>query len=202
MDFSLSDEQKSLRDLARQILQDKATNERLRALENGPEVWDAELWAELAKANLLGIAVGEEHGGMGMGFAELAVFVEEVARSAAPLPSLPTLGFAAWPIAQFGTAAQQAKWLPGVVSGEVILTAGLHEPGVEDLRSPYTTAKQESGGFVLDGTKICVPYAEQAARILVALAATAATGSSSSIPGPTASLSKRRPAPPSKPPRR
>ncbi len=57
MDFSLSEEQSALQDLARKILEDLATNERLKQIEASEPVFDRELWSELAKANLLSVAI-------------------------------------------------------------------------------------------------------------------------------------------------
>ena len=63
MDFSLSDEQIEVRDLARKILTDLAKPERLRAVEESEEGIDRALWAELAKADLLGVGLPETAGG-------------------------------------------------------------------------------------------------------------------------------------------
>src|SRR3989442_10423258 len=121
MDFHPSEIQRELRELARKILEEHATPDRLREIERGELNFDPELWAALARANLLGVAVPAEHGGMGQGFAQLAVLVEECARAVAPLPAIPTLVGAALPIARFGTDAQRERWLPRVAAGEVIL---------------------------------------------------------------------------------
>src|SRR5437762_7402947 len=114
MDFQPSEMQRELRDLARKILEEQATPDRLREIERGELNFDRELWGALARANLLGVAVPPEQGGMGQGFAELAVLVEECGRAVAPVPAIPTLVGAALPIARFGTAEQRERWLPRV----------------------------------------------------------------------------------------
>jgi hypothetical protein len=73
----------------------------------------------------------------------------------------------ALPIQRFGSEAQKKSFLPGVVSGETILTAALVEPGNEDPTRPTTTARRDGGGWILDGTKLCVPVAHLAKRVLV-----------------------------------
>ena len=65
MDFALTEEQNELRELARKILEDRATDARLREIARSDERIDRELWRELARANLLGVAVAEEYGGSG-----------------------------------------------------------------------------------------------------------------------------------------
>jgi 3-oxocholest-4-en-26-oyl-CoA dehydrogenase beta subunit len=166
MDFSLSDEQQALQGLARQILGDRMTPARLKEVEAGPEWFDRETWAELAKANLLGIAVPEAHGGLGYGFLELCLVLQEQGRTAAPLPLLATLVMGALPIARFGRAEQQARLLPGVVSGLVVLTAALNEVGAPP-ESPTTVAVSAGNAWRVDGTKICVPAAHLADVVLV-----------------------------------
>jgi 3-oxocholest-4-en-26-oyl-CoA dehydrogenase beta subunit len=166
MDFSLSDEQQALQGLARQILGDRMTPTRLKEVEAGPEWFDRETWAELAKANLLGIAVPEAHGGLGYGFLELCLVLQEQGRTAAPLPLLATLVMGALPIARFASLEQQARYLPGVATGLVVLTAGLTEIGAPP-ESPTTVAVSAGNAWRLDGTKICVPAAHLADVVLV-----------------------------------
>ena len=92
MDFSLTDDQKSLRALVREILADVATNEHLQELEKqGWSVFDRPLWQKLATAGITGIAVPEAHGGGGLGFLELSLVFEEVGCTVAPVPAVPTL---------------------------------------------------------------------------------------------------------------
>src|SRR4030095_11482658 len=102
MDFSPSEIQAEIRELARKILEEQATPDRLREIERGGDTFDRDVWAALARASLLGVAVPAEYGGMGQGFAELAVLVEECGRTVAPVPAIPTLIGAALPIARFG----------------------------------------------------------------------------------------------------
>ncbi len=167
MDFSYSEDQSALRELARKILEDRATHERLKQIEASADAVDRELWAELAKANLLGVAIAEEHGGMGMGFLELCLLLEEIGRTVAPVPAWATLVLGALPVARFGRAEQQRSLLGGVVAGDVILSAALVEPGSDDPAKPATTARRDGDGWRLDGVKTCVPAAHLAQRILV-----------------------------------
>ena len=84
--------------------------------------YDAALWRELTELGWPGIAVAEEHGGQGLGAVELAVLLEELGYACAATPFLSSATAAAV-IAAAGTPEQQAKWLPGLASGE--LTAGI-----------------------------------------------------------------------------
>lgn len=170
MDFSFTDEQSALRELARKILEAEATPDRLREVEQGEERIDRALWATLAEANLLGAALPEAHGGSGYGFFELCVLLEEIGRAVAPVPVWATLACAAAPLARFGSDALQKRWLPSVVAGETILTAALSEPDNAEPLAPATRAVPDGAGWRLDGVKFCVPAAHVAERVLVAAA--------------------------------
>ena len=170
MDFSLSEEQEATRDLARQILTDRETHEHLKELEAGGEGFDRDTWAELAKAGLLGIALPEDAGGSGLGFVALCRLFEEIGRTVAPVPVLPTVVLGALPIAEFGTDAQKQQYLPDVVAGDTVLTAALVETGTDALH-PTTTARADGDGWRVDGVKTCVPAGLVADRVLVPAAA-------------------------------
>jgi hypothetical protein len=172
VDFTLNEVQADIKSLANKIVGEQVTRERLKELEAGTERMDRSLWSELAKANLLGIALPESVGGSGYGIMELAVVLQEVGRFVAPVPLLATVAMTALPIAEFGTAEQQQRLLPPVVNGESVLTAAVQEPLTTDPLAPSTTARRDGDGWVLDGTKVAVPWAPIADRILV----NAATG--------------------------
>src|SRR5262245_45205643 len=86
MDFDLNDDQLALRDGARELLDHYAAPERVRAVVDAGGGVDAELWKAMAEQGWPGVAVAEEHGGLGLGTVEVAVLLEEVGRHAAPAP--------------------------------------------------------------------------------------------------------------------
>ena len=141
MDFAITEAQEELQGLARQILGDRMTLAHLKARDFSEDWYDRDTWAEFAKANLLGVALPESAGGLGLGFLDLCFVLREIGRHVAPLPVIPTLVAGALPIARFGTDAQQAV-LPKVVSGDVLLTAALVELGAEPDQ-PVTTATRD-----------------------------------------------------------
>jgi 3-oxocholest-4-en-26-oyl-CoA dehydrogenase beta subunit len=167
VDFTFSEEQDAVRDLAGQIFDGHATAERVKEIERSEERVDQELWRALADAGLLAIAVPEEHGGSGLGLIELCLLLGQQGRRVAPVPLWPTLVLGALPIAELGTSEQQRAWLPGVVRGEVLLTAALSEAGANDPLRPRTTATRDGAGWRLDGSKPSVPGGHIADRVLV-----------------------------------
>lgn len=174
MDFRPGEEQAAIRELARGILDKEVTRERLGAAE-AADGFDARLWATLAEANLLGVAVPEVQGGMGLGLPELLALCEEVGRAVAPAPVGAALVAGGLPIARFGDAAQQAAWLAPLASGEALLSAALDDPGSGDVERPATRACRDGGDVRLDGAKRFVPLGPRAARVLVPVALEGAT---------------------------
>ncbi|MEQ8840766.1 MAG: acyl-CoA dehydrogenase family protein [Acidimicrobiales bacterium] len=152
MDFDLNDEEQAIYDLAGQILGDKSTHERLRQLTADDDRVDAEAWAALAEAGVLGAAVPEAHGGIGLGFLATAMALQQVGATASPVPLLSTAVMGAMPIAEFGTDAQQAAYLPSIADGSLIVAAALYEEGTTPSE-PTTIAVADGDGYRLDGVK-------------------------------------------------
>lgn len=166
MDFTFDETQQEVQNLARKILSEVSTPERLNTIDQQAQRFDTDLWQQLAQAGLLGVALSEANGGMGFGFTELCLFVEEVGRTVAAVPVIPVLVSAALPIQQFGNAEQQ-QLLVDVASGKALITAGLSEYLAEDPTQPATTAQLQDKHYQVNGTKIAVPFADQAERILI-----------------------------------
>jgi 3-oxocholest-4-en-26-oyl-CoA dehydrogenase beta subunit len=167
MDFTFTDEQETIAKLARELFERRATPERLTELEAGETRFDAALWKELAAVDLLGTALPEAVGGNGGGFVELGVLLAEVGWSVAPVPAYATLVLGADPIARHGSPEQRQRFLPGVIAGTCILSAGLAEPGRSDPASPATKARRDGTNWRLDGAKELVPAAQLADTVLV-----------------------------------
>ncbi|MEX0875462.1 MAG: acyl-CoA dehydrogenase family protein [Actinomycetota bacterium] len=167
MDFSFTEEQDQLAELARRIVTDALSEERMRAVEAAPERFDADLYAVLAKAGILGAGLPTDDGGGGYGLIELCRVLVELGRAVAPVPVLPSIVMGAMPIARFGTREQKSKWVVPAASGERILTAAVVEDLNPDPASPTTLATRTDNGWSLSGTKIVVPAGTIADLFLV-----------------------------------
>jgi len=167
MDFAYDDDQQSIIDLAGQLLSEQSSHERQRAVElaDGPR-FDAALWKQLAETGLIGTALPEAYGGAGLGFIEVASVLERIGEHTAAVPYLETVVLGALPIAEFGSEAQKQAWLPKVAEGNAILTAALEEDQADPLQ-PTTRARRDGNGFAITGSKLPVPAAELAHRMLV-----------------------------------
>ncbi len=170
MDFALTEEQRAVSEAATGIFSGGlAVPERVAMVECTEERFDRELWQALAAADLLGLSVPEEQGGGGFGLLELCLLLEAQGNVVAPVPLWATLVLGALPLARFGSPAQQAAWLPGVVAGDVVLTAALSGSALSPTSSPAVRARRDGndGGWVLEGTELAVPQAHVADRVVV-----------------------------------
>ena len=171
MDFSLDESQQAVADLADQILESRVSPEGIKEMEDAGDWYDRDTYAELAKAGLCGIGLGEDIGGGGMGILEAAQAMEAMGRHVTPLP-LWSCTLAAMAIDRFGTDEQRQRELPGVADGSSLLTVGIQEWHNDDYLSPAmqatsTGASSSENSWRLDGTKIVVEFAEESQKILV-----------------------------------
>jgi acyl-CoA dehydrogenase len=168
VDFTLADDQQAIADLAHRILSEQLPPERLRELEQTDAWFADDVWAELGRADLLGISLPEVDGGGGYGILEACLIAEQVGRTVAPVPYLSSIVGAAMPLAQFGSDAQRKQHLPDVIAGAATLAVALYEPNdVAVPAVPSTQATADGDGWRLDGEKSLVVGADRASAILV-----------------------------------
>jgi alkylation response protein AidB-like acyl-CoA dehydrogenase len=110
MEFELSDDQVALQEAARDLLDGYASAERVRAHLASGAARDDVLWSAMVEQGWLGVAVPERDGGLGLGWVEAAVLLEEAGRHVAPVPLLGALVAI--------DALQATAWAPSLVSGE------------------------------------------------------------------------------------
>jgi alkylation response protein AidB-like acyl-CoA dehydrogenase len=131
MDFGFSDDQREIQRTARELLRERARPERVREHAEAGLTDDA-LWRELSELGWPGIAIAEEHGGQGLGLVELSILCEELGRSVAPVPFLPSV-LASTLIERAGSAGQCARWLPALARGDVTGAIGVAADGTAEL---------------------------------------------------------------------
>jgi len=153
MDFGFTDDQREIQRTARELLAERARPERVREHAEAGRV-DATLWRELCELGWPGIAVAEEHGGQGLGSIELSILCEELGRSLAPVPFLPS-ALAATLIEHAGSPEQCARWLPGLAGGEITGALGVAVEGTAQLvggapdAAVIVLVEDDGGGRVL-----------------------------------------------------
>ena len=163
MNFDFSPEQAQFREQLRRMLEKTDGPGQARGiLEKHSENYSSSIWQGLAELGVQAAAIPEEHAGLGLGPLELCVAAEEIGRVLAPIPFLSSVGICAEAIRLFGSAQQQAKWLPGLAAGTTIGTWGF----AEDDRTGVANGTRLSSGRLF-GTKIPVFDGMAAAVMLV-----------------------------------
>ncbi len=169
MNLALSEEQEMLRTMARDFLADKLPKTTVKEMEESEQGYSPELWKEMAQLGWMGLAFPEKYGGSGMSFLDLAILLEEMGRACLPGPYFSSVVLSGFAILDIGTDAQKDKYLPGISSGETIVTLALTEPSASYEESGIETkAAAEGNSYVISGTKLFVPDANVADYLLVA----------------------------------
>jgi alkylation response protein AidB-like acyl-CoA dehydrogenase len=150
MQFEFTDDQLELRDTARKLLESACPPALVRAVYDGDgAARAAELWTTLVGLDWPALGLPEEHGGIGFGFVEVAILVEELGRATAPTPFLATITQLAPIVREAGSSFRLADIAAGTCTG----TLALAEGGAWRADAVETTARPAGDGFVLDGLK-------------------------------------------------
>ncbi len=168
MDLDFTEEQNMLREMVRGVCERHCPLETVRALEDDPRGYSEDLWKQLSELGLVGILIPEAHGGQGQSLIEAAILYEELGRGLVPTPHLVSAVLAASALEQAGSDAQKREWLPRLAAGEALLTPAWLEPrGGFGPRGVRLEAKAEGDDLLLTGTKLHVPFAKHADRLIV-----------------------------------
>jgi len=153
MDYFLTEEQIMIRDLARQIAEEKIVPVRAELDETGEFPWD--VMKTLAQSDLFGLFIPDEYGGLGKGCLELAIAVEELSRACLGVStSYAANALGTYPLLLFGTDEQKKKYLPDIAAGKRLVAFGLTEANAgSDAGGTQTTAKLDGNEYVINGTK-------------------------------------------------
>jgi len=153
MDYFFNEEQIMIRDLARQIAEEKIVPVRSELDETGQFPW--EVMKTLAQSDLFGLFIPEEFGGLGKGCLELSIAVEELSRACLGVSTtFAANALGTYPILLFGSDEQKKKFLPDIAAGKRLVAFGLTEANAgSDASGIQTTARLEGNEYVLNGTK-------------------------------------------------
>ena len=162
-------EQEELRDSIKRFLTEKSSSENVRELMETDDGFDPDVYKQMAELGWLGIAIPEEHGGLGYSFVELFVLLEEMGRKLLVAPFFSSVVLAASVIEQAGTDAQKKEFLPGIAEGSLRAALAVTEPpGRWDADGITLRATASEDGYVLDGTKTYVLDGHTADLLIVA----------------------------------
>lgn len=162
MDYLFTEEQLMLRDLAREIAEERIKP--IRAELDEKEKFAHEIMKDLADADLFGIIYPEEYGGLGFGCLENCIVAEELAKGCCGITTAyAASGLGSYPILLMSSHEQKEKYLPQIASGEKLAAFGLTESTAgSDASGIKTTAVKDGDHYILNGTKQWITNAKEA----------------------------------------
>src|SRR5919198_6669216 len=118
MDFGFSASQYELAAEARRFLENECPTAYVREFIEEPGAWSRTLWKQIADLGWMALPFPEEYGGLGQGFLDLVLLLEELGASLAPIPFLSSVALAGLRILHHGSDEQKARWLPDITTGD------------------------------------------------------------------------------------
>jgi 3-oxocholest-4-en-26-oyl-CoA dehydrogenase beta subunit len=170
MDLTLTEDQELIRGTARDVLVARAATAGVAAIAGDEAGFSTDLWKEMVGLGWTGLAVPEEYGGVGAGFLEACLLVEEMGAALVPSPFLPTVACGAAAIERHGSQVQRERWLRGIAEGRTVAYARAAPRAAWGATGSTVTAVASGDGYVLDGTARFVPFGHVADDLLVVAA--------------------------------
>ncbi len=169
MDFAQTESQVMIAKQAREILGTESPTRVIRLLvEKDKDGYDRNLWKKMADAGWLGVATPREYGGESGDLSDLYIICEQMGYFGLVGPFFTSAILATQALLIGGNESQKKEHLPGIAKGESIVSWAVQESNVEnELRLIKTTATPAGSDYMLDGTKLFVPYAQVAKYLLV-----------------------------------
>ncbi|MGH8353218.1 MAG: acyl-CoA dehydrogenase family protein, partial [Pseudomonas sp.] len=177
MEFAFSDEQEMIRASAESFLADVSDSAAVRAAMTTELGYDRELWQRLCgELCWPAIHIPEEYGGLGLGFVELAILLEQMGRRLLCAPFYATACLATPALLLAGNARQKAEWLPRLAEGSATGTLAFAGSNRWDAETVQATVVPQGEGFVLNGTLNHVLDGHSADLLIVAARTPGSTG--------------------------
>jgi pimeloyl-CoA dehydrogenase small subunit len=168
MDFSLTDEQRLLKESVERLLADRYSFEERQRFMDEPTGWGRALWQSYAELGLLGLPFEDRHGGVGGGPVETMIVMEAFGRALALEPFFATVVLAGGLLRLGADEAMRAAFVPKIAAGDLLLAfAHAERQSRYDLADVATTARRDGADYILDGAKTLVIHGDCADKLIV-----------------------------------
>jgi 3-oxocholest-4-en-26-oyl-CoA dehydrogenase beta subunit len=171
MDFTYTEEQRMMKEAARGFLEKACPNvDWYLEMDRDEKGFTKELWKGMAELGWMAVMFPEQYGGIGGSFTDLVVLLEEMGYAAIPGPFFSTVLLGGLTVLFGGDDGQKEELLPKIAEGKCIMTLALSEAGstVYDPSFIEATAAADGDAYVINGTKLFVPDAHVADKIICA----------------------------------
>ncbi|MBI4298185.1 MAG: acyl-CoA/acyl-ACP dehydrogenase [Chloroflexi bacterium] len=168
MDLSLSETQTMLQNTTKELMEKEMPKARVLEIDESPSGFAPDVWRKICELGLPGMVIPEEYGGSGNSYTDLGVVYEVLGYYACPTPHLSSAVLCANAILEAGDSSQKKALLPPIASGQQIFAFASTEPEYGwDPGLIQMQARRRNGTFVLNGTKLFVPDANVADKLIV-----------------------------------
>lgn len=183
MTLVLNEEQRLLKDTAREFVQQHAPVGALRKLRDAkdPACYDPKLWQQMAELGWAGVVMPEDFGGLDFGFMGLGAVLEEMGRTLAASPLFSSVVLGGQCIVLGGSDAQKQDVLPALIEGKRTLALALEETNHHNPTGVQLSAKKSGDGYVLNGRKTFVLDGASAEQLIVVARTSGQAGDSKGI---------------------
>ena len=169
MDLSFNEIQSLIQSTATELMETEMPKSRVLEIDDSESGFDPEIWRTMCELGWAGMVIPEEYGGSGNSHTDLGALYEVLGYFACPSPHLSSTVLSANAILEAGSDDQKKSLLPAIASGDLIYTLAFTEPEYGwDPEFVRLKATVSGGTIVLNGTKLFIPDANIADRILVA----------------------------------
>lgn len=169
MNYEFNQTQKILKDEAHRFLAKECPSDFVRAMAEDDNGYSRDIWQKMAELDWMGIMIPEQFGGMGGSFLDLTVLLSEMGYHCMPGPYFATVVLGGLTILEAANDAQKNEILPALCRGEQLLSvAWVESEGTYDPEGIKLTAEKQGDDYLLNGTKLFVPYAHVADRLICA----------------------------------
>lgn len=160
------DTHEMFRDSVRKFLEQEFTPNADRWEEVGN--CDRDFWRKSGQTGLLCVGIPEEYGGPGLDFRYNSIVNEEMAYAGSSLAFSVQSDICAHYLLNYGTAEQKQRYLPGMVTGDIVAAIGMTEPSVgSDLKNLRTAAKRDGDHYVINGSKTYISNGQHADLLIL-----------------------------------
>ncbi len=168
MDYALAKDHEMIKKSAKEFFQKECPKDKVRELKEDAKGYDPKIWKKMVKLGYQGLVIPEKYGGLEGEFLELMVFMEELGRNIMPSPFFTTVVECALPILEYGTEEQKESYLPGIAEkGDIWSLAQSEQAADLEAADIKLSAVAEGSAFLLNGTKLFIPYASVSGSFLV-----------------------------------
>ena len=168
MDFTLTDEQRLLKDSVDRLMTERYSFDQRKNYIKEPGGWSTALWSQYAELGLLGLPFAEQYGGFGGGAVEIMLVMEAFGRGLILEPFVVSVVLGGTALRLGGSEQQKSQVLPSIADGSMKLAFAHGERQARyDITDVMTTARKDGSGWVLDGAKSVVTHGDCADALVV-----------------------------------